>query len=1253
MPSPGAADQPSTQTRSEPPTRAEIDPSTILTATEFAASLAALTRRQVRGLAEKSGVPRSTISSWTTGQHVPNPNQIDQLRRLLAAVGLADGQQTAWTEAALRVRRSPGQRGPDRTRSAPYLGLEPFAETDADRFFGREDVVAAVVDQVQAVRHDPAVEHRVVFLVGASGEGKSSIVRAGVAVALAALPETTVSVISPTFDEGTVLDGAGADQVVIVDQFEEVFSSARTDLLTSIVSASAADGGPTVLAAVRSDFYPRLIELPAFTASLVSHQLVLSPMDHESMRRAIVEPARRAGVDIEPGLVEMMLNDVAPATSLDDRPNIGVLPLLSHALLETWSRGSGRQLQVADYVALGGLNGAIEKTAELAYGKLDPLGAEAARDLFRRLVNIDADGLITRRHAGLDEIAEADGGDGLLTSVMWHFVEARLLTVEATTITLSHEVLLRAWSRLRSWVSDERDDIRLHRELAAVAGGWSESGDDEGGLLAGGRLERARTWLASPVGSRLAGPDERRLIEASEERARRRAAQDRRRFRRLVALAAATSAAALIAGIATIDASNSRREAQDARIEAEVRDLSNRASTVADPYVAAFYALEATQWTDSPLTVARSAWLRSAQRIGRLSLFRSGFDLEFAAADLAFSPDGKLLAALGRDGAIRLIDPISRESVASSEPTPIGTALAWSPDGDRIVTSRADGTISVFSAETLADAPATTDVATTTANDVTFSPDGSTIAVTNNEGSLVLLDADSLEPRGEPISTGSGAAQRVCLASRRNDDRDDELPRRADDGRPSRGAPVRSVLLAGGVVANGLAWNPDGTVVAVTSSDGMVRYFEPSALEQLGPPVSTGSSYALNVIWSPDGSRLAGSNQDGKLRVFTAVDHLPTGDPVLTGTGGTSAIAWSPSDDLIVTANEDGNIRFFEVPRPVERSTIYGARAALSPDGTTLVTTNFDDTIRMYDTAALEPIGDLVPAGGTDLSAIAWSPDGERIAVGSTSGEVSTFDRSDPSSRRLVDEGSDDPVSWIGWTGDGSAVATASAGGRVAVRDAETSELLREVDLGVAVAGGALDPGADVLAVSAADGTVRLLALDDLGQRGDPIVTGSKEATNVAWSTDGRKLATVNDDGTIRIVSASGSATEATYTLPVSPTRIAWSPADDLLAVGTGTGATWLFSTTGLEPIGTATTTGSAVTALHWMPDGTMVIASHANGYTVRSRSWAASAACASLRSVLPEAEMVRLLDIPEASSHCMSGRVNDLALPSTTGRTP
>ena len=1235
------------------PTRAVIDPSAILTATEFAAALAALTRRQVRGLAEKSNVARSTISGWTTGQHLPNPNQIDQLRRLLTAVGVSEVNQDAWAEAVLRVRQSPVHRGPDRTRTAPYLGLEPFAESDSEKFFGREDVVTAIVDQVQEVRGDPTIEHRVVFLVGASGEGKSSILRAGVAVALVQVPGVTVRVVAPAVDELPALDGLDAAQVVLVDQFEQVLSSGRGDLLEALVTASASEHGPTIVAAVRSDFYPRLVENPAFTSSLVSHQIVLSPMSQEGMRRAIVEPARREGVDIESGLVEMMLSDVAPAASLDDRPSTGVLPLLSHALLETWARGSGRQLRVADYVSLGGLHGAIDKTAEAAFGRLDPVGAEAAGDLFRRLVNIDADGLITRRHAGLDEIAEADGGDGVLTSVMWHFVNARLLTVESTTLTLSHEVLLRAWPRLRAWVADDRDAIRIHRELIAAAVSWDESGDDDGGLLAGGRLDRARGWLASPVGSRLAGAYERRLIEASEERARQRAEHARRRFRRVVALATVSSLLAVVAGIATVDARRSRRAADVARIEAEVRDLSNRSRGASDPYVSAFYALEATQWTDQPLTVARTAWLEATARIGRQSLLRSGFDLDLSAADLAFSPDGTTLAALGRDGAIHLIDPTTRQDIRHSAPVGSGMALAWSPDGQQLVTAGADGTIQLFDAANLTAASRTTDVATTTANDVAWSSDGSTIAVTNNDGLLVLLDATTLAARGAPINTGNGAAQRAAWTP--SGDRlatsnflgDMTVIDAASQQK------VTTVRLAGGVVANGLGWNPTGTVIAVTSSDGMVRYFDNATFEQLGPPVSTGASYALSVIWNGDGSEVATVNQDGTLRIFTSVDHRPTGDPALTGTGGASAVAWSPAGDLIVTANDGGNIRFFSVPQPGDPSSVYGARAALSPDGSKLMTTNFDDTLRTFDAATFQPVGDIASTGG-DLTAIGWSPDGTRVAVGSASGQVSVRDAALPTSDVTSVAGRAEPVTWIGWSTDASTITVVDHSGHITTRTAATLDVVHQADVGTPLTSAALDPQSSTLAVTGADGNVRLLAADDLHQKGKPISSGSKEANDVAWSSDGKRLSTVNADGTVDLIVAGSHSVTSTYTLSDAATKVAWNPSGDELAVGIATGAVWLLTAPSLEPIGTTVGSDSPSTSLFWMADGTELVSSFANGFTLRSRAWDPVKVCAALRAVLPTGEMDRMIDIPDSRSHCRSDDVRNFTpLPATATAAP
>ena len=603
-----------------------LDPRSMETAAEFGAGLSELTKGRVRGLAEDADVPRSTLRGWATGQHLPNPNQIAQFRRLLTALHLSDAEQEAWADAVLRIRRNPLTRrnGSD----APYRGLRQFEVDDADWYFGRDSSIARVEDHILKVESAPGARRLVV--VGASGAGKSSLVRAGVGHRFRSgdsgrIREVVVTTPSRIAQEGLIHAGeaAGLDgprPLVIIDQLEELFHPDVSEEIRAHLSAemdrlSASPTGPTLVVAIRADQYERLLQMAGFEDALQTHQVIVTPMTHDELRQAIVEPARRSGISIEDELVQLMLEDFAPQRGLAQRADAGTLPLLSHALMETWSRARRRTMTVADYLALGGVRGAVQTTAEAAFQQLDDMSQGLARELFTRLVSIDGDGAISRRSVGLSELAGGDGAGGPgLTDVMYHFVDARLLTADATTVCLSHEALLLAWDRLREWVSKDRVEMSIHGELRDANAIWQSNNHHPSTLLGGGRLERIDTWAKDTARGRTISPDEGAFLAASRQRADRQVVVTRRRRRRLVAVAAVASLLALAAIASATMAVKARNQARGDRNAALSRRVALQADQLATTSPALATQLALVGYEMSRTVEARSALLDRSAR---------------------------------------------------------------------------------------------------------------------------------------------------------------------------------------------------------------------------------------------------------------------------------------------------------------------------------------------------------------------------------------------------------------------------------------------------------------------------------------------------------------------------------------------------------------------------------------------------------------------------------------------------------------
>jgi hypothetical protein len=508
------------------------DPELIDTGEDFAVALRTLRARaglSVRDAAAElarrttDAVPASTLGGWFAGSHLPTLRLVRSgtVATLLEVCGESDPDRLGqWLSALERVRRIPGPR-PGR-EPAPYRGLAAYEPEHAPFFCGRDDLVAELV----ALATRPLVGP--VIVVGASGSGKSSLVRAGLipalvgerdtvlftpgsdpvrqlAAALAPGLEASVEQIAQRLadDPQSVLALVRAASrsperpLVVVDQFEEIFTEGAdpTDSARFVEALVAAGAGvATVVLCLRADFYPAALAMPALVPVLQGAQLVVGPMDEGQLRRAITEPARVANLTLEPGLVEMLMYELAPTDRYGAAHDPGALPLLSHALLSTWETSRGRTLTMEHYRATGGIRGAVAKTADDAYRSLAPGHREIAQRLFGRLVRSEDPRAHTRRRVPLAELL--DGEPSAAWDVLDRFVAARLMTADTDAVEIAHEALVWAWPQLRAWLEADATWRLQHRRLAVAAAVWQQTGRDDGGLYRGTQLAIASELLA-------------------------------------------------------------------------------------------------------------------------------------------------------------------------------------------------------------------------------------------------------------------------------------------------------------------------------------------------------------------------------------------------------------------------------------------------------------------------------------------------------------------------------------------------------------------------------------------------------------------------------------------------------------------------------------------------------------------------------------------------------------------------------------
>jgi serine/threonine protein kinase/WD40 repeat protein len=645
----------------------------------------------------------------------------------------------------------------------PFKGLLSFQEADESDYFGRTRLVERLLGRLA----DVEVGGRFVALVGPSGGGKSSAIRAGLLPALrrggvAGSSNWFVTTMLPgihPFDElesalrrvaGGGVDGLAvrmradtggigdavrsalpdpeSELLLVIDQFEELFTHCRSEterhrFIRSLVDAvTDPQSRVRVLVGMRADFYDRPLRSPALAELFERGGVSLAPLSPDELELAIVEPVSRVGAHFEPGLVSRIIADVT------DQP--GALPLMQYALTGLFDRHESGVLTVRAYEQLGGLSGALSRRAEALYESMSPAHQAATRRLFIRLTTPGEGVEDTRRRVLRTELDGSEAVDAVIDV----YGAARLLAFDhdqatrTPTVEVAHEALLRAWPRLREWLDEDRDGLRLHRHLTLAAPTWEASGRDPGELYRGGRLEAAGAWCLLHAFDLNA--EEAAFIEASiESDARQRAAAARsaRRVRRLLVGVACIAVVALAAGALAFQ---QRSRAQAEAHQAETERLAASAATLAvtNQRTALLVAAEAYRRDPGPRTlgavqralvaarglqrfigptqrVDAAAWLDdhrfAASIAGSLVLYSDTGD-EFAryagvtATELLNSPATGTLV-VGTDHGLRLVDTKDGSMSPPILADHFVQALALGPDDSVLVGTKQGMLVSLSS----------------------------------------------------------------------------------------------------------------------------------------------------------------------------------------------------------------------------------------------------------------------------------------------------------------------------------------------------------------------------------------------------------------------------------------------------------------------------------------------------------------------------------------------------------------------------
>ena len=1090
----------------------------------------------------------------------------------------------------------------------PYKGLRAFQAADAPDFFGRD----ALTERLLARLKEAGEANRFLAVVGPSGSGKSSVVKAGLLPALRKgallgsdqwfgvemlpgphpLEELEIGLLRiAAHRPGGLMEQLRRDErglvraarlvlpsdestlLLIIDQFEEVFTliedrAEAKHFLDSLYAAVTVPRSPVrVIITLRADFYDRPLMYPDFSELMRKRTEVVVPLTTDELSRAIGGPTERVGARLEPGLATDIIADVK------EQP--GALPLLQYALTELFERREGRLLTRQAYQSIGGVMGALGRRAEEAFAALDQNGQAMAGQLFLRLVTLGEGTEDTRRRVLRSELtsltiderripgkpssSSVPGPSSAMDAVIEVFGKSRLLSFDRDpltrnpTVEVAHEALLREWKRLRDWLDAGRTDVRLQRLLAAAGSEWVNAEREASFLLQGTRLGQFEGWAAE---TKLAlTQDERAFLDASLAERQKHEAEEAARRRH------------------ELETARKLAETEKRRAEEQTRAagrLRQRAVYLAGALLVAVVLAFAAVWL-----ARRAKAERNNAEYQRQVAFARELSVN-AVNNLIADPERSILLALqavsvgsagGKPVLVEAEEALHRAVQASRLQLTLRghTAglyrLAFSPDGKRLATASIDKTAKVWDAvtgkELLTLRGHTMDV-----TGVAFSPDGTRLATSSYDKTAKVWDA----------ATGK---ERLTLCCHKH-------------------------------YVMGIAFSPDGTRLATASMDKTAKVWDAATGKELltliGHTGGVGS-----IVFTSEGKRLATSSWFDEPERTAKVWAADTGKLLLTLTGhaaGLWDIASSPDGKRLATGASDGTAKIWDSATGQLLMTLRtqgtSLRVVFSPGGTRLATGGADGMVRVWD-ATTGQLLQTLPGHVGEVWGGSFSPDDLRLATGSRDGTVKVWDITPAGNRDwLTIAGHARGVPHLAYSSDGARLATASSDMTAKVWDALTgNELLTLSGHANGLKSIAFDPDGRRLATTSADQTVRLWdartgkELLSLPAPAFPFPVGLR----VGFSPDGKRIAAATARGTVKVWDAATGKELLTLCCHTQPAvGIAFSPDGARIATPSldGTAKVW-DAATGKELL-TLSGHGAGLWAVVFSPDGRRIATASQDG---------------------------------------------------------
>ena len=1029
----------------------------------------------------------------------------------------------------------------------PYKGLAAFEPEDDSFFFGREELVEELLARLE--------EFPFLAVVGPSGSGKSSLVRAGLLPGLerrGRLSERGKELLIAPGEHPLEALAAGDFEALVVDQFEEVFTLCQDEderrlFIDALLSASGSEDGRIVVIALRADFYGHCAFHPALAAALERHQALVGPMTEEraSPRDRAPGRARRSDARAGPG-----------PGRLEGRGRRAGRAAAALALPPGDLEAAQRDPAEPDRVPPG-----RRRTGRDRQDRRErPRGADAgqqriARSVFLRLSALGEGTEDTRRRVLRSELILRAEDAGKVEAVLATLTDARLITGDDQTVEVAHEALIRHWPRLRRWLDEGREGHRVHRQLTEASQEWLGLGREPGSLYRGARLGTALEWADQHEAE--LNDLEREFLERSREAEASELEESRRRNRRLRALAGGLGLLLVAAaGLAVLAIRQTSRAEEQGRV-ALSRALAGQANAQLGRRLdqALLLALEAYRNERTP--EARSALLAAVQRTRGFEAIMGG--QHELATSVAVSPDGKTIASGGADGEVVLWSVARRRPVAPA--ARVGSdvsSLAFSPEGERLAVG------------TEAAAIALVDVAS---GRIEGSLDG-------HDGPVTSLVFDSRER----LRSASGFDGRVLLwdvAGRRLVA--DEVRLAGNTTGPAAMAPDGETVAAplqggrllfadarsgrvlakprnGPVNVEALAFSPDGRAVATGDGAGRVSVWDSGGRRQR--PLGLHPRPVRAVAFSPDGRTVVSAGADGQIRAWDVATRQITREPRPGHAAGAGAIAYAPGGDFVATAGLDGAVILWPMkgggapertlapsPRSSSISLSSDSRTvAIGTEGSVLlrrlsdgrqlgapleghrgltwvafsanrpsVLAVADDggAARLWDVRGHRLLRGPLRSFGRGLGAAALSPDGDTLAAAGYDGEMTLWNLRAPGSRPTVLPAHEGNLSELAFSPDGASIATVGDD-----RSLQLWDVARRRRLGKPLRGHsgdvwnvAFSPDGKWIATGGEDGTARLWDARARRPLGGPFVQGGGEITEVAFSPDSRTLGVADFNG--------------------------------------------------------------------------------------------------------------------------------------------